>query len=106
MKQMIDDGFDESAANIYDAKMSESFREIAAANAKALIDELNLNSDDYARLCAEQSDSIRDMQSEIEKLKEENRMLRVHNYEQEVLGGGNSRKGNEEGTEPEKTGNV
>ena len=59
MKQMADDGFAAIKPNVYEAKMSLSFQEIAASNAKALIEELNLQSDDYAALCAEQAETIR-----------------------------------------------
>jgi hypothetical protein len=42
----------------------------------------------------------------MEKLREENRLLRVHNYEQEVLSGGHSGKVNRERTVTEETGDV
>ena len=57
--------------------MSASYREIAEANAKALMAELNLTSDDYAEMVAKQSDMIRELQQKLEQSEERNRKLYV-----------------------------
>lgn len=99
MKQMADDGFEEIKPNVYNAKMEASFREIAQANAKALFEELSLQPDDYARLCGEQSEKIRSMQDDIDKLTEENRLLRIHKFKQ----GGKSNAGNSGSSDGQRT---
>lgn len=77
MKEMADAKFTLSKVNIYDVNMSESFREIAQMNAKALIDEMGMTGDDYARLCAEQRTFVADLQKENDDLEETNRLLNI-----------------------------
>lgn len=77
LKQMYDDGFVEAKANLYNAKLSESYQEIAEANARALFNELQFTSDEYARMVSEQSVKLADALSKIETLQEENRLLKI-----------------------------
>ena len=79
MKEMTDNGFEEIKVNVVSAKMSNSYQEIAQANAKALLDELSLTSDEYAQMVAKQSSMISDLQSQIETVEEENRLLKIEN---------------------------
>lgn len=79
MKEMGENGFDEIKVNVVDIKLSNSFIEIAADNARALFDELNNTSDDYARMVATQSEMIIEYQDKIMKQEEENRLLKVEN---------------------------
>lgn len=77
MKRMFDENFELSKVNIHDVRMAESFREIASLNAHALIEEMNLSGDDYARLCAEQREYVANLQVENESLSETNRLLQI-----------------------------
>ncbi len=77
MREMEERGFEEIKVNTVEAKMSASYREIAEANAKALMAELNLTSDDYAEMVAKQSDMIRELQQKLEQSEERNRKLYV-----------------------------
>lgn len=77
MKEMADANFTLSKVNIHDVNMSESFREIAQMNAKALIDEMGMTGDDYARLCAEQRTFVADLQKTNDDLEETNRLLNI-----------------------------
>ncbi len=77
MKEMADAKFTLSKVNIHDVNMSESFREIAQMNAKALINEMGMTGDDYARLCAEQRTFVADLQKENDDLEETNRLLNI-----------------------------
>lgn len=79
MKEMAENGFDEIKTNIVEVKMSNSYQEIARDNAKALIDELNFTSDEYARMVATQSEMIDDYQTKITKLEESIRLLKIEN---------------------------
>lgn len=79
MKEMAENGFEEIKVNIVDIKMSASYREIAKENAKALFDELNYTSDDFARMVATQAEMIDDFQNKITKLEEELRLLKIQN---------------------------
>ena len=77
MKEMQENGFEEIKVNIVDAKMSTSYQEVAEANAKALIEELNLTSDEYAQMVAQQSEIVSELQKENEQLKEEARIAKL-----------------------------
>lgn len=79
MREMGENDFDEIKVNVVNAKLSESYREVAAANAKALMDELSLTSDEYAEMVAKQSETVSSLQEELEKANEEIRLLRVEN---------------------------
>lgn len=76
MKEMGENGFEEIKANVVDAKMSASYREVAAQNAKALIAELGYTGDEYARMLGEQSELLRSLQETNERLQEELRLAR------------------------------
>lgn len=77
MQQMYNAHFELSKVNIHDVKMAESYREIAAMNAHALVNEMNLTGDDYARLCADQRAFVAELQETQEATEEENRLLRI-----------------------------
>lgn len=92
MKEMQEHGFEEIKVNIVEAKMSASYQEIAQANAKALIDELNFTSDEYAQMVATQSETISSLQNQVEKLNEEIRLLNIKNkqLQENSIGNGDS----------------
>lgn len=79
MKEMSENGFEEIKVNIVDIKLSNSYKEISKDNARALFDELNYTSDDFARMVATQSEMIDDYQTKIMKLEEEIRLLKIEN---------------------------
>lgn len=77
MKDMVDKDYEPIKANYLSAKMTDSYQEIAAINLKAIQDELNFQPDEYASMVSEQAAIISENQAEIDKLKEENRLLRI-----------------------------
>lgn len=77
MKDMADKDYEECKVNFLTAKMTDSYQEIAAINLRAIQDELNLQPDEYASMVSEQAVMISEYQTEIDKLKEENRLLRI-----------------------------
>lgn len=79
MKEMQEHGFEETKVNVVDAKLSVSYQEVAQANAKALIEELNFTSDEYAQMVATQSEMVAKLQAEVEKLNEDIRLLNIKN---------------------------
>ena len=60
-----------------DIKLSKSYQEIAADNAKALFDELNITSDEYAHMVAVQSQEMITLQDKIMKLEENVRLQKI-----------------------------
>lgn len=79
MKEASENGFDDFKVNVVSAKLSASYKEVSHSNSKALIEELNAQSDDYARLLSEQSVFVIELQEKIEALQEESRLLKVEN---------------------------
>ncbi len=77
MKEMIENNFDDAKVNLVDVKMSDTYRHIAEINAKALLNELNFQSDDYATMLSEQANYVQTLQDEKMKLEEENRLLKI-----------------------------
>ena len=82
MKEMAENGFEEIKVNLFNVKMSEAFKNIADISNRSLIDQLNWQSDDYARMVANQREIIQNYELEQLKLEEENRLLKVeiNNY--------------------------
>ena len=70
MNEMLDVGVDDAKINIVKAKLSKSYQEISVANAKALFDELNFTSDDYARMLAEQAEIVTTLQKKVDEITE------------------------------------
>ena len=72
-----ENGFEEIKVNLVDIKLSKSYQEIAADNAKALFDELNITSDEYAHMVAVQSQEMIALQDKIMKLEESVRLQKI-----------------------------
>ena len=79
MKEMGENDFDEIKVNVVNIKLSKSYQEIAADNAKSLMDELNFTSDEYARMVATQSQEMVTLQNKIMELEESIRLLKIEN---------------------------
>ncbi len=77
MKEMGENGFEEIKVNLIDIKLSESYKEIAADNAKALFEELNFTSDEYAKMLADQSQEVVVLHDKIMKLEEQVRLQKI-----------------------------
>ena len=79
MKQMIENDYEDIKTNIFNVKMCETFKNISDISNKSLMEQLNFQSDDWARMVAAQRESIQNMEMEIEKLEETIRLLKVEN---------------------------
>lgn len=77
MKRMLDEGYDFSKPNVIDSKMNGVYYEMAQISNQNLMDQLNFQSDDYARMVATQRDLLLKNDEKIMKLEEENRKLRI-----------------------------
>ena len=77
MKDMLNEGYDAAKANFVDAKMSAVYQEISRINVATIAKELELTTDDYAKMLSDQSTKLSDAQKELEKIKEENRTLKI-----------------------------
>lgn len=75
MRSMINDGYEDVKANSVDAQMTEAYQTVSAISIKALMNELNFTTDDYAKMVAEQSEVISSQSKRIMELEEQNRVL-------------------------------
>lgn len=83
MRQMLNEGFDEAKVNVVDTMMTEVYQEIAKTSARALMNELNMTGDEYARMVAQQSEVIRDQNDKMTAMAEEIRLLKIQVAEYE-----------------------
>lgn len=83
MKEMEKNGFQEIQVNLFDIKTSESFKQIDDISNQNIANQLTLDSNEFSEIVKEQRDLIKNFESEIDKLKEENRNLqnKIIDYE-------------------------
>lgn len=77
IKEMADNGFEEVKTDFVSSKMSESYKEIARESTRAIFQELNFTSDEYAKMVSDQSKQIIEKDEKIETLEEEVRRLKI-----------------------------
>lgn len=76
MKEMEKNGFQEIQVNLFDIKTSEAFKQIDDISNQNISNQLTLDNNEYSEIVKEQRDLIKNFESEIDKLKEENRNLK------------------------------
>lgn len=76
MKEMEKNGFQEIQVNLFDIKTSEAFRQIDDISNQNISNQLTLDSNEYSEIVKEQRDLIKNLESEVGQLKEENRNLK------------------------------
>jgi cell division protein FtsB len=77
MKEMGEHNFEEIKVNVINSKLSESYKEVATDNIKAILAELSLTSDEYAEMLSQQTELVAKQQERIDILEEERRKLRI-----------------------------
>ena len=76
MKEMEKNGFEEIKVNLFDIKTSEAFKQIDAISNENIANQLTLDASEYSDMVKEQREMIKNFESELEQLKEENRNLK------------------------------
>lgn len=84
MKDMIDNGVIEAKVNLTDVKMTEVFQHISDISARSLMNEMNITGDEYAEMVAKQANTVRSLNDEVMKLKEELRIMTIRAHEAEA----------------------
>lgn len=79
MKEMSENGFDDIKVNIVDVKMNGAYKSIADISNMSLLNQLNYQSDDFARMVAIQRETMKEFEDKIILLEEENRLLKIEN---------------------------
>lgn len=77
MREMADNGFEEIKVNVINSKLSDSYKEIATDNIKAILSELAFTSDEYAEMLSNQTELVAKQQEKIDVLEEDKRKLRM-----------------------------
>lgn len=76
MKEMEKNGFQDIQVNLFDIKTSEAFKQIDDISNQNIANQLTLDNNEYSEIVKEQRDLIKNLESELDKLKEENRNLK------------------------------
>ena len=76
MKEMEKNGFQEIQVNLFDIKTSEAFKQIDDISNQNIANQLTLDNNEYSDIVREQRDIIKNLESEVDRLKEENRNLK------------------------------
>jgi hypothetical protein len=77
MREMGEHGFEETKVNVVSSKLSDSYKEVATDNIKAILAELSLSGDEYAEMLSQQTELVAKQQERIDVLEEERRKLRI-----------------------------
>lgn len=76
MKEMEKNGFEEIKVNLFDIKTSEAFKQIDAISNENIANQLTLDTNEYSDIVKEQREMIKNFESELDQLREENRNLK------------------------------
>ena len=80
MKEMEKNGFQEIQVNLFDVKTSEAFKQIDNISNENIANQLTLDNSEYNDIVKEQREMIKNFETEIDRLKEENR-----NYQNKII---------------------
>ncbi len=75
MKEMEKVGFDNILVNMFDIKTSEAFKQIDKISNTNIANQLTLDNNDYTEIIKEQREMVQSLTSQVNVLKEENRVL-------------------------------
>lgn len=75
IKEMYDNGFEPSRVNLFDIKTCESMRQTADLSFQSIMEQLQLDDNDYTRVIKTQREMIASMSDDVDRLTEENRQL-------------------------------
>lgn len=77
MKEMIENNFEDIKVNSFNVKMSAAFKHISDISNKSILDQLNFQDDDYARMVAIQREKIQKYDEDLAAEQEKNRLLTI-----------------------------
>ena len=76
IKNLQEKGFEEAELNLFDVETSKGMRQVADISNKSIIAQLQFDENDYTLMILEQREMIEKLESTINKLEEENRILK------------------------------
>ena len=77
MKEMIENNFEDIKVISFNVKMSAAFKHISDISNKSILDQLNFQDDDYARMVAIQREKIQKYDEDLAAEQEKNRLLTI-----------------------------
>lgn len=76
IKEMYEQGFDPARVNLFDIKTCESIKQTADLSFQSIMEQLQLDDNDYTRVIQSQREAVREMTEKCDRLEEENRQLK------------------------------
>ncbi len=76
MKEMSENGFAEIEVNLFDIKTSEAFKQIDEISNNNIANQLTLDNNEWSEIVKEQREIIQKYDTELETIREENRILK------------------------------
>lgn len=76
IKEMYEQGFDPARVNLFDIKTCESIKQTADLSFQSIMEQLQLDDNDYTRVIQAQREAVREMTDKCDRLEEENRQLK------------------------------
>ena len=76
MKDMLAEGYEAIRVNLYDIKTSEAIKQVADISNRSIMEQLNLDANDYSEMVKEQRELIIKLQEKCDELEESNRNLK------------------------------
>lgn len=76
MKEMSENGFSEIEVNLFDIKTSEAFKQIDEISNNNIANQLTLDNNEWSEIVKEQREVIQKYDTELETIREENRILK------------------------------
>jgi hypothetical protein len=79
IKQLHEIGLEAAEINLFDIETAAGMKQVADISNRSIMEQLNLNENDYTEMIKEQREMIVKMQDRITELEEENRLLKMKN---------------------------
>lgn len=85
LKKLNELDLEEISINLFNIETAGAMKQVADISNKSILDQLNFDENDYTNIIKDQRQMIQDMQTKLEKLEEENRLLNIKllHYEQQ-----------------------
>ena len=74
MQEMFADGIDSVKVNLFEIETCEFMKQVADCSNRSILEQLNLDSNEYTQMVKEQREMIQSLQSELDKVKEDYRL--------------------------------
>jgi hypothetical protein len=77
VKNLDEMDFTEAKVNLFDINTCESMKQFADISNQSILSQIHLRADDFGEMAEQQHRMINNLQNEVDKLREENRLLKI-----------------------------